>query len=106
MAPVQSPQIFVLGMPRFAEIFGLNPNAPLMPGLKIPISTRVTPKRKSLSNVGENVCVSPRRIPRDLPNSSPAPKPDGKSLPVGDVPSGKLLSRARELLSRLRAVKI
>ena len=55
--------------------------------------------------VGEKVCVSPRRMPRELPNSAPAPKPEGRSLPLGDEPSGKLLSRSRSLVSRLTTTK-
>ena len=103
---MHSPQMLMLGMPRWEEICGSKPSAPPTPVLKIPISTRVAPKRASLMTVGEKVCVSPRRTPRELPNSLPAPKPDGRSFPVGDVPSGKLLSRARPLLSRLYAPKI
>src|ERR1044072_20305 len=104
--PVHSPQMLMFGIPRFDEMSGLKPRAPFTPVLKIPMLTRVTPARKSLISVGENVWVSPRRMPRELPNSSPAPNPDGKSLPFGDVPNGKLLSRALEPLSLLAAKKI
>src|ERR1043165_2566577 len=99
--PVHSPQIFAFAIPSCDEIVGLKPSAPPTPVLKIPISTRVAPNRRSLITVGENVWVSPSRTPRELPNSFPAPKPDGRSLPVGELPMGKLLSRARPLLSRL-----
>src|ERR1051325_8190479 len=98
---VHSPQMFALGMPSAEEICGLNPSAPPTPVLKMPISTLVAPTRSSLITEGEKVCVSPRRRTREFPNSLPARKPDGKSLPVGEVPIGKLLSRARELLSLL-----
>src|SRR6476659_9515395 len=101
MDPVHSPQIFAFAMPSCDAILGLNPSAPPTPVLKIPISTRFAPNRKSLITVGENVWVSPSLTPRELPNSLPAPNPDGKSLPVGELPTGKLLSRARPLLSRL-----
>src|SRR5687767_2378084 len=106
MEPVHSPHTLVLAIPRLAEISGSKPSAPPTPVLKIPISTRVAPRRSSLIRVGENVWVSPRRIPRESPNSLPAPNPDGRSWPVGDEPSGKLLSLARELLSLLYAKKI
>src|SRR5437763_15782433 len=99
--PVHSPQIFVFGIPRLAEMFGLKPSAPLTPVLKMTVSTRVAPERASLMTLGEKVCVSPKRTARELPNSLPAPKPDAKALPVGDEPTGKLLSRARPLLSLL-----
>src|ERR1041385_5804651 len=92
--------------PRFAETVGLNPPVPLTPVLKMPISTRVAPKRASLMTLGENVCVSQRVIPFELPNSSPAEGPAGKSLLFGEVPSGKKLSRPRNVLDLLYRPKI
>src|ERR1043166_4452323 len=104
--PVHSPQMFVFGIPRLAETFESKPSAPLTPVLKMPISTRVAPKRASLMTLGENVCVSPRVIPFELPNSSPAEGPAGKSLLFGEVPSGKKLSRPRNVLDLLYRPKI
>src|SRR5215217_4198657 len=85
----------IFGAPRLAEIVGLNPPVPLTPVLKIPICTLVTPKRASLTTLGENTCVTPIVNPFALPNSSPADGPAGRSLPLGEVPSGKKLSRER-----------
>ena len=93
--------LFMLVAPKLAEMFGLKPNEPFMPGLLIPIPTRVQPTRRSLIIVDVKVCVSPKVIPRELPNSSPAPKPEGRSLLVGELPGGKLFSRIREFLDRL-----
>src|SRR5205085_10135114 len=87
--------MLMFGAPSCAEIVGLNPPVPFTPVLKIPICTLVTPKRASLTTEGEKMCVSPSVNPFELPNSSPADGPAGRSLPVGEVPSGKKLSRER-----------
>src|ERR1044071_10403401 len=91
----------MFGAPRFAETVGLNPPVPLTPVLKIPICTLVYPKRASLTTVGEKTCVSPRGKPFESPNSSPADGPAGRSLPFGEVPNGKKLSRARAVFDLL-----
>src|SRR5215211_7865383 len=91
----------MLRAPRLAETFGLNPPVPLTPVLKIPICTLVYPKRASLTTVGEKICVSPRVKPLESPNSSPADGPAGRSLPFGEVPNGKKLSRDRAVFDLL-----
>jgi hypothetical protein len=91
----------MLGAPRFAETVGLNPPVPLTPVLKIPMSTLVYPKRASLTTVGEKICVLPSVKPFESPNSSPADGPAGRSLPFGEVPNGKKLSRERAVLDLL-----
>ncbi len=91
----------MLRAPRLAETFGSKPPVPLTPVLKMPMSTRVNPKRASLTTFVPKVCVSPIVKPRELPNSSPAEGPAGRSLPLGDAPSGKKLSRWRALVERL-----
>src|SRR5215510_10399855 len=91
----------MFGAPRFAETVGLNPPVPLTPVLKIPICTLWYPKRASFTTVGENTCVSPSAKAFALPNSSPADGPAGRSLPFGEVPSGKKLSRERAVLDLL-----
>src|SRR5262245_30760452 len=101
MMPLELGSRLIQRAPRLAETVGLNPPVPLTPVLKIPISTRVAPNRASLMTVGENMCVSPRVTPFELPNSSPAEGPAGKSLLLGEVPSGKKLSRLRKVFDLL-----
>src|SRR6185503_11489573 len=93
--------ILILGAPSLAVMSGANPPVPFTPVLKIPMLTRFTPKRASLTTVGEKTCVSPIVKPFESPNSSPADGPAGRSLLVGEVPSGKKLSRERAVFDLL-----
>src|SRR3989454_975471 len=88
---VPSVPLLQLGIPRSWQVVGETPQAPPTPQLKMPISTRVQPKRTSFSRVGLKTWVSLTATCRVLPTSSPAPNPA-----VGTL--GKKFARLRAWL--------